>query len=266
LFRFFTKKKKRLAKLTDFVSVDRISDLRYCQTGQRGRVRLGENYFHFHEALSLYVSYQEILEDKIYAFKADTVNPLIIDCGANMGVSVLFFSQHYPGATIHAFEPEAPIYEILEQNVRNYGLTNVTLHQKAVWTSETTLQFFTDKGMGGSVENVYKNQKPVEVATVRLADFLQQPVDLLKLDIEGAEYAVLKDCELWLKNVKNLFVEYHSFINKEQKLEEILAMLKEAGFRYHLRQSFSRARPFVDSELSCENMDMSINVFAYRHQ
>ena len=264
LLHLFTSKKKRLSQLSSFVKVNHVKDLLYCQRGQKGAIRLGQHFFHFHDPLSFNVSFHEILKDEIYKFRAASKNPLILDCGANMGVSVLYFSQNYPSATIHAFEPEEPIYEMLAQNVRTYQLANVTLHKKAVWTSETVLPFYTDNGMGGSVENRYQEQQPTLVNTVRLADFLQQPVDLLKLDIEGAEYAVLKDCAPWLKNVRHLFVEYHSFVNKEQKLEEVLELLKKTGFRYHLRQSFSRAHPFVDNTLSCENMDLAINVFAYR--
>lgn len=140
------------------------------------------------------------------------------------------------------------------------------LHKKAVWDSETTLLFTSDHGMGGSVANRYTNQEPVKVETVRLADYLQQRVDFLKLDIEGAEFTVLSDCKYLLKNVDHLFVEYHSFINQKQKLEEILSILKETGFRYHLKQSFSQNRPFIDKLLACENMDMAITVFAYREQ
>ena len=86
------------------------------------------------------------------------------------------------------------------------------------------------------------------------------------MDIEGAEYRVLKNCEAVLKNVENIFVEYHSYINEEQHLEDLLQLLKQNGFRYHLKQSFSRRSPFIDKTVACENMDMAINIFAYRHQ
>lgn len=221
--------------------------------------------FYFHDAESFSVTYQEIMISELYKFRTNSSKPFIIDCGANMGLSVLYFSQSYPQARILAFEPEGPVYEVLWKNVQQFGAgKDIEIYKKAVWDSETALQFYTDHGMGGSVENTYKGQAPTEVPTARLANYLQQPVDFLKMDIEGAEYTVLKDCEPFLKNVQHLFVEYHSFINKEQKLEEILAMLKDNGFRYHLRQSFSRPRPFVDSFLGCENMDMAINVFGYR--
>jgi FkbM family methyltransferase len=258
---FFSKKKKILP--SDF-SFEELEKLHHQPFGTPGYITVSGRKFHFHDAQSFYDSYHEIIAGEIYRFKALSKQPFIIDCGANMGVSVLFFSTEYPGARILAFEPELPIYRVLEENVRNFDLQNVQIIQKAVWNSETTLEFYTDKGMGGSVENVYSKQAPQVVKTVRLKDCLDREVDFLKLDIEGAEYTVLQDCREVLHNVKNLFVEYHSYINKEQHLDDILLMLKDSGYRYHLRQSFSRKRPFIDKHLACETMDMAINVFAYR--
>ena len=257
-------RRKREKPLPKEIFVNTIDELKPLPHGISGGIKLYEHQFYFHDARCFYDSYLEILQDEIYQFKPSSSKPLIIDCGANMGVSVLYFAKQFPEAKIIAFEPEEEIYRVLEKNIGSFRLSNVELHKKAVWESETVLQFTTDHGMGGSVANTFSNQTPVQVHAIRLADYLQQPVDFLKLDIEGAEYTVLKDCEPYLKNVQNLFVEYHSFIQKEQRLDDILVMLKNAGFRYHLKQSFSRRRPFVDNELACENMDMAITIFAYR--
>lgn len=257
----FSKKKQ----LPYGVNAKELEALNGLPRGTQGAIPVDGRPFHYHDAGDFYVTYKEILLNEQYKFTANTSSPYIIDCGANMGLSVFYFSQLYPEAHIVAFEPEGPIFSVLQKNVQQFAAgKKVEVHQKAVWDSETTLHFFTDRGMGGSVVNTYKNQVPQEVKTIRLADYLQQPVDFLKLDIEGAEYTVLNDCEPYLKNVQHVFVECHSFIDKEQRLEEVLAMLKRSGFRYHLRQSFSRQHPFVDTDIACETMDMAINVFGYR--
>lgn len=261
--KLFARKKKKI-QVPSEIFTNKIEDIQSLPHGIPGGIDIYGHRFFFHDARCFYDSYMEILKDEIYKFNPSNDSPLIIDCGANMGVSVLYFVRQFPQARIIAFEPEEDIYAVLEKNIASHRLTNVELQNKAVWESETVLAFTTDHGMGGSVTNTFSNQQPVKVQTVRLADYLQQPVDFLKLDIEGAEYTVLKDCEPLLKNVQNIFVEYHSFVNKEQKLEEILDMLKRAGFRYHLKQSFSQQRPFVDRLLACENMDMAITIFAYR--
>jgi FkbM family methyltransferase len=266
--KFFKRRKKEIQPTQPLSEIftDNVEDLGSLPPGVTGGINIYGHQFFFHDAISFYVSHREILLDEIYKFEPRSENPLIIDCGANMGVSILYFARTYPTAKIIAFEPEKEIFDVLQKNVDSYGSHNIELNNKAVWSSETELEFTTDRGMGGSVTNMYSNQTPIKVQTVRLADYLQQPIDFLKLDIEGAEYPVLKDCEPFLRNVSHLFVEYHSFINQEQKLEEILEMMKRAGFRYHLKQSFSRQRPFVDTILSCENMDMAITIFAYREE
>jgi FkbM family methyltransferase len=255
---------KRQSKLEKNFKEEEIENLPAQKYGVRGTIAVENKSFTFHDARCFYDTYQEVIKNKIYRFNTTSAKPYIIDCGANMGLSVYFFSKEYPGAEIVAFEPEEEIFEVLEKNIQTYGLNNVKAYKKAVWDAETTLEFFTDKGMGGSVENRYKNQEPAIVETVRLLEFLHKKTDLLKLDIEGSEYVVLKDCAPLLKNVENLFVEYHSYINKEQELGSILQILRSSGFRYHLKESYSRKMPFTDRNLACENMDMAINIFAYR--
>lgn len=257
--------KKREPRPSFFVRAKELEKMRTSPRGTQGAIQIGDRLFHYHDAESFAVTYQELMVNEIYRFKATSSHPLIIDCGANMGLSVLYFAQLYPQAHIVAFEPEEPIFNLLQKNVQAFAAAGkVELHQKAVWDTVTSLQFFTDHGMGGSVANKVNDQAPTEVQTVRLAGFLQQPVDFLKVDIEGAEYTVLKDCDPYLKNVQHIFVEYHSYLNKEQKLEEVIGLLKKNGFRYHLTQSYSRQRPFVDRIGSTETMDMAINIFGYR--
>ena len=259
----FTRFKNRHKAPRNF-SEEQLETLKTQPRWIRGTINYKGHDFFYHDAQCFYDSYQEIIVDEMYRFITNNPLPVIIDCGANMGVSVLFFATAYPGAKVIAFEPEEEIFEVLQKNKDSYNLTNVVLNKNAVWDSETTLEFFTDHGMGGSVANTFKRQKPAIVKTVRLADFLQTAVAMLKIDIEGAEYTVLKDCEPYFKNIENIFVEYHSFEKDVQHLDEILAMFKKNGFRYHLRQSFSRTKPFIDKKNICENMDMAINVFAYK--
>jgi FkbM family methyltransferase len=272
MFKFIERKRERARRRANAYFVgktifqnDELEQLLQMPRNLEGQFMINDKPFLFHDGLSFYATYKEIITTQIYAFNNTSEKPFIIDCGANMGLSVYFFATAYPIATIIAFEPEDAIYKVLEKNKNTFNLQNVTLHKKAVWDSETVLQFYTDNGMGGTVENKYSNQKPTEIETLRLANFLEKKVDMLKMDIEGAEYTVLQDCIPFLKNVENIFIEYHSFIDKEQHLEDILQILKTNGYRYHLKESFSRQRPFADTNLACETMDMAINIFAYRN-
>ncbi len=229
-----------------------------------GVITLFEKPFHYHHGRSFYNTYKEIFNDRIYEFEPLSDKPLIIDCGANMGLSVLYFAKAYKNAEIIAFEPDSAVLSSLEKNILSQKLDHVKLHKKAVWNDNIYLKFQSDNGMGGRLISYNIKRDQYTVQALRLKDFLYRPVDMLKMDIEGAEYIVIKDCEEHLVNVAHIFIEYHSSFDEEQHLEDILLILKRQGFRYHLKQSFSRRRPFVDSRLVCEKFDMAINIFAYR--
>ncbi len=263
---WFNKKKKMGSALPKVVQLktSQLEEMKAMPFAKSGTIQLGNHDFAFHHARCFYDTYVEVFKEKMYEFTPIHTKPYIIDCGANMGLSVLYFALTYPGAEIIAFEPEAPIYNLLLRNIETYNLKNVQVFRKALWNELTTLNFYTDTGMGGSVENAFSDQQPAVVETALLSSFITKPVDFLKIDIEGAELTVLKECASKLHLVENLFVEYHSYANKTQQLDELLLLLKNAGFRYHIKESFVHQKPFVDTLLACENMDMAITIFAYR--
>jgi FkbM family methyltransferase len=231
---------------------------------QEGEINLFNKKFYYHYGLAFYDTYREIFEKNIYEFKTNSSKPIIIDCGANMGLSVLYFSKKYPNAEIIAFEPDETVLPYFEKNINTQNIKNVELYKKAVWTEETELKFYTDNGLGGRIGKEFKNQTPKIIKSVRLKNYLNRPIDILKIDIEGPEFLILQDCEDLLFNINHIFIEYHSFYDEEQHLDDLLNILKRQGFRYHLKESFSRKRPFIDNVLVNEKFDMAINVFAYK--
>jgi hypothetical protein len=84
---------------------------------------------------------------------------------------------------------------------------------------------------GSYAGRVVREGNPVNatVAAVRLRRWLEEPVDLLKLNIEGAEPEVLGDCGDLLRNVRRAIVEYHSFAQEPQELSDLLSILREGG-------------------------------------
>lgn len=233
-------------------------------TGKSGYTNILNKPFKFHDGASFAVTYQEIFQYNIYEFNASSKSRTILDCGANMGLSVVYFASRYPQHQIIAFEPDPALFEIVQENVKSFGFKNVTVHNKAVWNTEGTLNFFTDSAMGGRVENSYPGQTPQTIATVRLKDFINPEIDFLKIDIEGAEDTVLKDCGDSLSDVHNIFFEYHNDVTKPQSLHELLQLVGEKGFHYYIKESYTRKRPFIDKDLICEVYDMAINVFCYK--
>jgi FkbM family methyltransferase len=216
------------------------------------------------DAASFLVEFDEIFGGRLYDFPAGVPDPLIIDCGANIGLATIFWKRCFPASRIIAFEPDPAIFATLERNVRTFGLGSVTLHDRAVWTAETSLEFRTEGGAGGRLDPAAKGDDVVHVPTVRLRDFLADRVDLLKVDIEGAETEVLADCADVLSNVERLFVEYHSQRSGQQTLHALLALLQAAGFRYHLTPALVASSPFLARPDSF-GMDLQLNVFAFRY-
>lgn len=211
-------------------------------------------------------SIKELYIDEVYKFKCDSENPVIIDCGANWGLSVLYFKELYPSANIFAFEADPNIFNLLKMNIQSCNLYNVELINKAVWIDDSFLHFSTDGGLGGSITNLgIKKTNGKNIEALRLKNFLTlfQKIDFLKIDIEGAEYDVIKDCSDVLANVSSLFIEYHSSPNSSQTLDEILSIVKKAGFRYYIKEAFNNMQyPFISKKDLY--YDLQLNIFCFR--
>jgi FkbM family methyltransferase len=220
--------------------------------------------FQLIDCASFLFMYQEIIQKQVYRFQPVNPEPLIIDGGANVGISILFFKRHYPNSRIIAFEPDPKIFDTLKRNVEVFGLKGVTLVNQALWSSETVLGFTPDGADGGRVCHLEDHEEACRVKTVRLRQFLTQPIDFVKLDIEGAETEVLQDSADLLHKVMNIFVEYHSFAGKEQTLHVLVDVLHSAGFRMYISSSIGSAQPFL-SRSTYLGMDMQLNIFGFRN-
>jgi hypothetical protein len=84
------------------------------------------------------------------------------------------------------------------------------------------------------------------------------------MDIEGAEYDVILDCNEDLGKVKHLFIEYHSWTNQSQKLDEILKVLRNNNFRYYLENVNNTIKhPFLREVKG--DMDLQVNIWAIKN-
>lgn len=160
--------------------------------------------------------------------------PVIIDCGSYIGLSLIYFKQRYPEATIIAFEPDPKAFSYLKKNVHDNNLKHVTLHQKALSNKKGTISFLNGvQSIGNHIthEQTSKKENVTKVKADVLSNYIKSPVDLIKLDIEGAENIVLREIELKLDNVKNIIIEYHHGLNElETDLDELVHILESNGF------------------------------------
>ena len=214
------------------------------------------------DACSFIASREEIFGNGAYRFTTACSQPRIVDCGANIGMSVIHFKLEHPGATILAFEPDPHLFEALKANVTAFGFSDVTLEQKAVWVHNDTVTFQQEGGHSGRVLSKAAPEA-TSVSAVRLYDLLAERVDFLKVDVEGAEFTLLQDCTHRLTNVERLFVEYHSKRDEAQRLDELLRLIRDAGFRYDIKQEFGSPHPFVAIREQV-GFDLQLSIACYR--
>lgn len=217
----------------------------------------------FNDNVALLGMLDEIFVRQNYLFSAANERPQILDCGANIGVGVAYFKSIFPNAIIHAFEPDETAYRCLAENVARNNYQDVVLHQKAVWTRNEALQFFPDGSWGGGL-HAKDGATGVTVEAVDIGEFLDQRVDFLKMDIEGAESDVIQHVfDRISANVDRFFFEWHSLRNAPQKLGTILREFEEAGFRYHVKEASTRMSPFNATPPG--PMDSQLDVFVFRN-
>ena len=228
---------------------------------EKVKIKLCGKDFYLPDSTSFIHMYKDIFFRDIYRFESKCTRPLIIDVGANIGLSLVYFKNIFPESRILAFEPDPEIFEYLQKNIMS--LDNIELINKGVYDEAMEIDFVSDHADGGSI---FQNSKDkIKIETCLLSDFLTEKVDFLKIDIEGAETKVLRECKDKLINVDNLFIEYHSFELSNQTLHEILEIITSAGFRYYISDvPLTSINPFMNVS-KVNNMDMQINISCIRN-
>lgn len=217
---------------------------------------------YFHSIGEYVYGLREIFADEVYLQNLPA-NSYIIDCGANIGLSVIYLKKLCPAAVIIAFEPDPENFRVLKKNIESHKLSSVELKNEAVWTSNTTLNFASDGDMSSKIGT--GKHATVQVQAVRLRDFLNQKVDFLKIDIEGAEFGVVKDIQDKLLVVQNLFIEYHGSFQQNNELNEIFKIVVDNGFHYYIKEATAVYKhPFVRN-VQDKPYDIQLNIFCFKN-
>lgn len=186
-------------------------------------------------------TYKALFDKEEYRLPGIPENANIIDCGSHIGMSVLYFKYKYPDSKITAFEPDPDNFELLSKNIKENNIKNVTLINAAVSdkAGKSALYGNLDKNNWSWGNTIikdaylnYSDPKKCVVKTIKLSDYIGDRVDLIKLDIEGMEYKVLKEFSYKLDKVNNIVLEYHESKGyaQQNKLENILEVLRSANF------------------------------------
>lgn len=212
------------------------------------KMHIGEYKYDFYSVNEFLIGLLHTYVYKLHAIKLTNPKPLIIDCGSNIGVMVLYYKKQYPGSKIIAFEPDPFIFQLLKNNVRQNDLIGVELVNAALSKRKGKQHYYHTKagrsGWGGSLKlndwYVEKDGSITSVNTVRLSSYVKREVDLLKMDIEGSETEVLEELSDKISLVKNLDIEFHGSVkNPKNKYQKIIAILKKYGFDYTIEQGLT---------------------------
>lgn len=166
--------------------------------------------FEFSHAFE-YNALLEVFDERHYECDVKPSPRVVLDLGSNIGLSVAYFHLRYPRATIHAVEADPVRVETLRTNVAS--IDQVTVHPVAVSNRSGTLSFFHDpvRGLSSSTMRRSLEQVEVSVEAQTLDELLARigtPVDLVKFDIEGAEWNVFSASKR-ARDVRHLIGELH---------------------------------------------------------
>ncbi len=168
-------------------------------------------------------TYYQVFIKQEYDFLVKTQPGVIIDAGANIGLTSIYFANKYPGARIVALEPEQSNFELLKINTAQYP--NIVPVQAALWDKNEAINL-VDPGLGkwgfmtekndSSKSLTAKHCHSVPAMTVDkiMQDYNLEKIDILKIDIEGAEKEVFGDTSSWIEKVDSIIIELHER-NKE---------------------------------------------------
>lgn len=160
--------------------------------------------------------FREVFLFGMYGINLNSSPNVIVDAGANVGLSSVFFAQRFPDAIIYAIEPEASNFTALKRNIAGYS--NIHVMQSALWNRDTALKV-TDPGENHWAFKVEECDEtdPASFAAISITSFMQlngiKTIDLLKMDIEGAERELFSDnYDPWLGRTNAIIIELHDWL------------------------------------------------------
>lgn len=164
--------------------------------------------------------FNQVFLDLDYDFDLDFRPSFIVDCGANVGLSSLFFHRKYPEAEIVAVEPETSNYEMLVKNAAAYK--NIHPLRYGIWNKNINLEIIDEsKGedkWGFKVQETSPGT-PGSIEAITIAEIMKRfgrdEIDVLKIDIEGSELEVFSsNYESWLPKTRIIMIELHDRTRK----------------------------------------------------
>lgn len=192
------------------------------------------------DLLSFYMAAKDIFLHRIYDFEANNKHPVIIDAGGHIGLFTLFAKHKYPGSKVIVFEPDTKSRQLLRRNIVANGIGGVRIVEAGLYKHEGKISFSHDDSDGSSV---FVGERDNSINVTCLSRYINSEIDVLKMNIEGAESDVIAEIEHKLPLIKKMLIEYHGFPEIGQNLHNLLSILHRAGFRYIIHDFDAETNP-----------------------
>jgi len=211
--------------------------------------RIKDYTIYFENSKEFHILKREIFGEHCYYTEFDKADPYIIDAGAHIGLASLYFKMLSPKARILAIEPNPEVIKILRKNLFENLVEGVEVEEVALGVSAGEESFYVDKSddgwysTGGFIEGAWNRSqysRSFRVPTRPLVDYLDQEVDLLKMDIEGVEMKVLLAAGQKIRKVRRMLMEFHGV--GENSLPRIVEFLEEQGFSVEVSKAGVKVR------------------------
>lgn len=158
----------------------------------------------------------EELRGRYDAIVRDGKQPIIVDCGANIGVTSLWFQRQFPLACIYAVEPEPRNFARLVENLRRDD--NIVPVRAAIWHSPATLLIVDEVGEAWAFQTEETSSPPDAdgcISGLSIEHFRKLSATgrilIVKIDIEGAERALFEKNTQWVDHTDLLMIELHDW-------------------------------------------------------
>ena len=200
--------------------------------------QVGGFRIHLADYRTFFFLFSEIFAREEYFVEIPKPRPHIIDAGSNIGVALLYFKMLYPEASIIAIEPSPAAAALLRRNVEANQLANVRVIECALWDKPGTMELYTRPGELAGVSSSLRPQAGYDaqrITCVTLSSLVEGTVDLLKIDVEGAELPVIRElCDSGkIACVERMIVEvHHDPTTVSDTLPALLELLRVHGFSY----------------------------------
>lgn len=214
--------------------------------------------------------------------KMVTEGDVVVDVGAHIGYYTLIFAKCVGnGGIVFAFEPEPNNFSLLSKNIEINGYKNVNLEQLAISDFDGTCVLYTFNTSSGAnriykpLEKNYKNSKPIQIKAISLDDYFtnrpENKIDLIKIDVEGAEFNVLKGMQNIMKKNINLkiLLEFNPYFleNAGANPKHLIDFLQDRSFKINYLDEENNRMMEVDADFLLSNeiyKNHTVNLFCFR--